>query len=295
MTPPLLSLRDITIDYGRGAARTRALHGCSFDLEPGGVMALVGESGSGKSSIARVVAGLVRPSGGQIELEGRPLPPLAARTPAMLRAIQMVFQDPGASLNPYQTIAAILDEPLKVIRHGDAARRRERIGELMDMVHLDTAFLDRRPGQLSGGEKQRVAIARALALEPRLLIADEALSALDFTTQDHISRLLAELREKLNLAMLFVSHDLRSVRRMADQVCVLERGVVLEQGPVAEVLYHPRTAYTRLLLAAALNPRAALADPRLSDILAKGGEVSDEALEGVMQIICSGATMGESA
>lgn len=291
MTAPLLRLRDLTIDYGG----FRALHGCGFDLEAGQVMALVGESGSGKSSLVRAVAGLVKPSGGTLELDGRPLPTLSRRPPETLRTVQMVFQDPGASLNPGHRVAAILDEPLGVIRYGDRRARDERVRELMDMVRLDVDLLDRRPSELSGGQKQRVAIARALALEPRLLIADEALSALDFTAQDHVSRLLTELRERLNLAMLFVSHDLRSVRRMADSVCVLERGRVLEQGPVSEVLYHPQAVYTRLLLAAALNPRAALADPRLSGLLAAGGEVSDEALDGVMAIIRDSAVIGEGA
>lgn len=293
MTVPLLSIRDLVIDYGRGKGGFRALHGCSFDLEPGQVMALVGESGSGKSSLVRAVAGLTEHSSGEMRLDGRPLPLLRHRATDALHAIQMVFQDPGASLNPGHSIAAILDEPLRIIGHGDHAARADRVRELMDMVHLDSVFLDRRPRQLSGGQKQRVAIARALAMRPRLLIADEALSALDFTTQDHVSRLLIELRERLNLAMLFVSHDLRSVRRMADQVCVLERGVVLEQGPVAQVLYHPQANYTRLLLAAALNPRAALSDPRLVEVLAAGGEVSEQALDGVMQIIRAEALMGD--
>ncbi len=295
MTAPLLSLRDLTVDYGSGRNRFRALHGCGFDLQPGQVMALVGESGSGKSSLVRAVAGLVAPSGGDMRLDGQPLPLLARRTPAMLRAVQRVFQDPGASLNPGHRVRAILEEPLIVIGHADRAARALRVRELMDRVHLDTGLLDRRPGELSGGQKQRVAIARALAVEPRILIADEALSALDFTAQDQISRLLIELRETLNLAMLFVSHDLRSVRRMADDVCVLERGVVLEQGPVSQVLYHPKATYTRLLLAAALNPRAALSDPRLSQLLAAGGEVSDEALDSVMRIIRQGAVIGEEA
>ena len=295
MSAPLLALRGVTIDYGQGRERFRAVHGCDFELRSGQVMALVGESGSGKSSLVRAVAGLVAPSGGEILLNGRPLPTLSHRSPDALRAIQMVFQDPGASLNPLHQVADILDEPLRVIGHGDRARRAERVSELMDMVHLDAGLLDRRPGQLSGGQKQRVAIARALAMQPRLLIADEALSALDFTTQDHVSRLLIELKERLNLAILFVSHDLRSVRRMADQVCVLERGVVLEQGEVSQVLYHPQATYTRLLLAAALNPRAALADPALAEGLAAGADISDQALDGVMRIIRAEALMGDDS
>ncbi len=294
MSTPLLQIRDLVIDYGKGTSRFRALHGCSFDLQPGQVMAVVGESGSGKSSLVRAVAGLVAPASGEMLLDGQALPPLRKRPPETRRVVQMVFQDPGASLNPLHRVHAIIEEPLLVTGHGDAARRAGRVAELMEMTQLSTDLATRRPRELSGGQKQRVAIARALAMEPRLLIADEALSALDFTTQDHVSRLLSDLRRDLNLAMLFVSHDMRSVRRMADDVCVIEKGHVVEQGPVSEVLYNPKSAYTRLLLAAALNPRAALSDPRLAEALENGEAVSEEALKGVMDIIRGGALMGDA-
>jgi len=294
MTAPLLSIRDLVIDYGKGPGQFRALHGCSFDLEPGQVMAVVGESGSGKSSLVRAVAGLVAPASGEVRLDGKVLPALRKRPPQTRRMIQMVFQDPGSSLNPLHRVGAIIEEPLRVTHYGDASRRAARVAELMEMTQLSPELASRRPRELSGGQKQRVAIARALAMEPRLLIADEALSALDFTTQDHVSSLLSDLRRELNLAMLFVSHDMRSVRRMADDVCVIEKGHVVEQGPVSEVLYNPSSAYTRLLLAAALNPRAALSDPRLAEALENGEAVSEEALEGVMEIIRGGALMGDS-
>jgi ABC-type dipeptide/oligopeptide/nickel transport system ATPase subunit len=295
MTPPFLSIQDLGVAYGAGRSRRFVLQGASFDLAPGEVMAIVGESGSGKSTLVRAVAGLATPSAGRISFEGAPLPPMGKRSKAMLHGIQMVFQDPGASLNPRQSIRTVLEEPLIVVGKLNREARRRRVEALIDLVHLDHRLLDLRPAALSGGQKQRVAIARALAMEPRLLIADEALSALDFANQDKISALLLELTERLNLAMLFVSHDMRSVRRMADHVCVIESGKVIEQGPVAEVLYHPRSAYTQLLLAAALNPAAALADPRLSSALEAGGPITDEVLAGVMEIIGANALMQEHA
>ncbi len=295
MTTPLLSIQNLGVAYGSGRDRRFVLRGAGFDLAPGQVMAIVGESGSGKSTLVRAVAGLATPAEGTIMFEGVALPPLGKRSKAMLHGIQMVFQDPGASLNPRQSIRAVLEEPLIVVGRLDSAARRRRVEELMDLVHLEHRLLDLRPAALSGGQKQRVAIARALSMEPRLLIADEALSALDFANQDKVSALLLELKERLNLAMLFVSHDMRSVRRMADHVCVIESGQVVEQGPVAEVLYHPKSAYTQLLLAAALNPAAALADPRLSAALEAGGPISDEALAGVMDIIGANARMQEQS
>ena len=293
MTAPLLSIQNLGVAYDSGRDRRFVLRGAGFDLAPGQVMAIVGESGSGKSTLVRAVAGLATPAEGRIMFEGVALPPLGKRSKAVLHGIQMVFQDPGASLNPRQSIRAVLEEPLIVVGRLDGAARRRRVEELMDLVHLEHRLLDLRPSALSGGQKQRVAIARALSMEPRLLIADEALSALDFANQDKVSALLLELKERLNLAMLFVSHDMRSVRRMADHVCVIEGGQVVEQGRVAEVLYHPQSAYTRLLLAAALNPAAALADPRLSAALEAGGPISDEALAGVMDIIGANALMQE--
>lgn len=295
MTAPLLSIQNLGVAYGSGRDRRFVLHGAGFDLAPGQVMAIVGESGSGKSTLVRAVAGLAMAAEGRIIFEGVALPPLGKRSKAMLHGIQMVFQDPGASLNPRQSIRTVLEEPLIVVGRLDGAARRRRVEELMDLVHLDHRLLDLRPSALSGGQKQRVAIARALSMEPRLLIADEALSALDFANQDKVSALLLELKDRLNLAMLFVSHDMRSVRRMADHVCVIESGQVVEQGPVAEVLYHPKSAYTQLLLAAALNPAAALADPRLSAALEAGGPISDEALAGVMDIIGANALMQEQS
>ncbi|WP_292051131.1 MULTISPECIES: ABC transporter ATP-binding protein [unclassified Brevundimonas] len=290
----LLQIRDISVSYGDGPSRKTVLADASLTLEAGQVAAIVGESGSGKSSLVRAVAGLVDPAAGEILLNGQKLLPLRKRDKATLHAIQMVFQDPGASLNPRHTAGQILDEALLVKGGRTAAQRKSRTAELLALVHLDERLAGLRPAALSGGQKQRLAIARALAMEPQILIADEALSALDFANQDKISTLLQSLTQELGLAMLFVSHDMRSVRRMADQVCVIQNGRIIEQGPVAQVLYHPSTAYTQLLLAAALNPTAALADPRLSALLEDGAAIDDGVLAGVMEIIRSDARMPPS-
>lgn len=290
----LLQIKDVSVAYGDGPSRKTVLADASLTLAAGQVAAIVGESGSGKSSLVRAVAGLVDPSAGEILLNGQKLLSLRKRSKATLHAIQMVFQDPGASLNPRHTARQILDEALLVKGGRTASQRQDRIKELLALVHLDDRLAELRPAALSGGQKQRLAIARALAMEPQLLIADEALSALDFANQDKISALLQSLTKELGLAMLFVSHDMRSVRRMADQVCVIQTGQIVEHGQVAEVLYNPRTAYTQLLLAAALNPTAALADPRLSALLEDGAAIDDGVLAGVMDIIRGDARMAPS-
>jgi peptide/nickel transport system ATP-binding protein len=271
MSDILLQVQDLDIVYGRGRAAHRAVKGASFSLRRGEILAIVGESGCGKSSLARGVAGVLRPSAGRILLDGQPLGGLkGAAALAQRRAIQMVFQDPDASLNPAHTVFAILEEPLIVTGFGDRAARRARVEELMGVVRLDLALLERRPAGLSGGQKQRVAIARALAMSPRLLIADEALSALDLTTQARMAALIQELRNRLGIAVLFISHDMRMVAQVADTVAVIKAGELVEYGPTGEVMAAPKSAYTRLLLAAALDPKAALADETLLDALAAG-------------------------
>ncbi|MDZ4370183.1 MAG: ABC transporter ATP-binding protein [Phenylobacterium sp.] len=271
MTPALLELDGLDIVYGRGRAAHRAVKGASFRVERGEILAIVGESGCGKSSLARGVGGVIEPAAGRILLDGEPIS--GRRGPAALaarRAVQMVFQDPDASLNPNHTIGAILDEPLLVTGHGDRAARRSRVEELMALVRLDLSLLERRPAGLSGGQKQRVAIARALAMSPRLLIADEALSALDLTAQARMASLFRDIRDRLNIGILFISHDMRMVAQLADNVCVIRDGEIVEYGPTREVMVAPRSPYTRLLLAAALDPKAALEDPDLLDALAAG-------------------------
>ncbi|ODT89843.1 ATP-binding cassette domain-containing protein [Phenylobacterium sp. SCN 70-31] len=271
MTSALLDVQDLDIVYGKGRGAHRAVKAASFQIQRGEILAVVGESGCGKSSLARGVAGILQPAAGRILLDGAPLGGARGRAASVARrAVQMVFQDPDASLNPNHTIGAILDEPLIVTGFGDAAARRARIEELMALVRLDLALLERRPRALSGGQKQRVAIARALAMSPRLLIADEALSALDLTAQARMATLFHDIRDRLGIAILFISHDMRMVAQLADTVCVIRDGEIVEHGPTREIMAAPRSPYTRLLLAAALDPKAALGDPDLLDALASG-------------------------
>jgi peptide/nickel transport system ATP-binding protein len=229
------------------------LHDVSFDLQDGEILGLVGESGSGKSTIGRIVAGFDRPDGGRVRLAGhnyaepgRGAPRLDAAT---RRAIQMVFQDPYGSLNPRQRVATILAEPF--VNQGElpAARIRDAVAALAQRVGLATGLLDRYPAQLSGGQRQRVAIARAVALQPRVVVADEPVSALDLTTQRHIVALLRSLRETLRVSFLFISHDLAVVGELCDRVIVLEGGHIVETGPAAEVLARPQHPYTQRLVA----------------------------------------------
>ncbi len=245
---PLLVVDDLSVVYP-GPHPVRALDRCSLAVARGEISALVGESGSGKSTMARAIAGLVTPVSGRISLDGIALASQrghAARTAR--RRIQMVFQDPDASLNPWHRIATTLAEPLRVCGLSDPAQIECRVAELLAMVQLDPALMGRRPRELSGGQKQRVAIARALAMQPDLLIADEALSALDVSTQAMVGGLLRDLCDRLSLAILFISHDLLMVRHLADWVAIMHGGRILEQGACAAVLDAPTHRYTRLLL-----------------------------------------------
>lgn len=215
----------------------------------GECVALVGESGSGKSTVAKLILGLERPTEGAIRLGGE-----AARAGGRggrrrrAAGIQVVFQDPYASLDPQFTVARTLAEPLVIHRRGGRAERRARIRELIGLVGLPEAILDRYPGELSGGQRQRVAIARALALEPDVLLLDEAVSALDVIVQAQILETLRELRRRLGLSMLFITHDLAVVSEIADRVAVIKEGRIVEIGPVAEVFEGPGHPYTRELL-----------------------------------------------
>jgi oligopeptide/dipeptide ABC transporter ATP-binding protein len=251
VSAPLLQLDGVAVTFRSQGREVAALDGCSLTLARGETLALVGESGSGKSTLARVVAGIVAPTKGAMRVDGHDLATLPVpERRRQRRRIQMVFQDPDASLNPLHRVASIVAEPLEVAGERDRERIRARVGELLQMVRLDAALLDRRPRQLSGGQKQRVAIARALASAPDLLIADEALSALDVSTQSAIAALLAEVQRRLNLAVLFISHDLATVRSLADRVAVLYAGRIVECGTSAAVLDTPRHPYTQLLVAA---------------------------------------------
>lgn len=213
---------------------------------------MVGESGSGKTTVARCVVGLQRADAGTVTLDGRPLGPAGRRSAQERRAIQMVFQDPRSSLNPRMTVAALIGEAWRT-HTAPAGDRTEALHRALADVGLDEDVADRRAGDLSGGQCQRVSIARALAVGPRLLVCDEAVSALDVSVQAQILRLLVDLRESHHLALLFISHDLGVVHQIADRVAVMRRGVVVEEGAAGEVLGAPRHEYTQALLDAALD------------------------------------------
>ncbi|MGP2436115.1 ABC transporter ATP-binding protein [Streptomyces sp. JW3] len=251
----LLQVRDLRVCYERRSRGGRAaVAGVSLSVAAEETLGLVGESGSGKTTVARCVAGLLRPGAGTIAFEGRPLGRAGRRPPELQRAVQMVFQDPRSSLDPRMTVASVIAEVWRThpvtAPEGD---RTEALHRLLAGLGLDPEVASRRADDLSGGQCQRVSIARALAARPRLLVCDEAVSALDVSVQAQILRLLAELRESHRLALLFISHDLGVVHQIADRVAVMREGVIVEQGPAGEVLSAPRHPYTRALLAAALD------------------------------------------
>ncbi|NPD14869.1 ABC transporter ATP-binding protein [Xinfangfangia sp. D13-10-4-6] len=239
--PPLLSLDRLSRSFGRN----EVLREVSLDIAPAEIYGLVGESGSGKTTLGRIVAGLDRPDRGRMRLDGADLSQPFTR--AQRFAVQVVFQDPYASLNPHRRIGAILSEILVRAGEGDPI---SGVADLLRSVRLDPALAGRLPGQLSGGQRQRVAIARALAMRPKLIVADEPVSALDITTQAEILQLLARLRDERGLSILLITHDLGVVARHCNRVGVLQRGVLVEHGPVAPVFTAPRHDYTRALLAA---------------------------------------------
>ena len=265
---PLLEIRGLSVTFRSGGRIVKAVRNCTLNLQGGEVLALVGESGSGKTTLARAIAGIVPVGGGELRFHSQDLATVGpADRRSLRRRIQMVFQDPDASLNPMHRIGSILAEPLLVIGYGDRTAIRRRIHELLAVVRLDASLLDKRPRQLSGGEKQRVAIARALAMEPELLIADEPLSSLDVSTQATIAALFRDLQRRLRISMLFISHDLAAVRQLANRVAVMYAGEIVESGSCSAVLDTPAHPYTRLLLKAMPDLRRRVLDLRLVDAI----------------------------
>ena len=234
----------------RAPALLPILRDIDLQLAAGESLGIVGESGSGKTSLGRTLIRLYRPTGGQLVFDGRDITTLAeAQLRPLRRHMQFIFQDPLSALNPRQRIATILTRPLVAFgRAGSTAEARRRAAALLDRVGLADSLLDRYPHQLSGGQRQRIGIARAIALEPRLVVADEITSGLDVSTQAQILTLLRTLTRDLGLALIFISHNLSTVRILCDRVLVLQRGETVETGPCAEVFAAPRHAYTRLLL-----------------------------------------------
>jgi len=254
--PIVLQTRKLEMTYrdrGWFAAR-REVHAAadvSLEVRRGQTLGIVGESGSGKSTVARCIVRLIDPTGGEVLIHGEEIAHRSHRALRPLRRrVQIVFQDPYRSLNPRRTVGeAIIEGPVNYgLSRSEAFERARR---LMDLVRMDAAALERYPHQFSGGQRQRICIARALAMEPELLIADEAVSALDVSVQAQVLELLEEIRERLNLAMLFITHDLRVAAQVCDHVAVMSQGRVVEYGPANEVFVSPRHEYTRSLLAAA--------------------------------------------
>jgi peptide/nickel transport system ATP-binding protein len=265
---PLLEVTDLVkhfpikrgLLFDREVNRVRAVDGVSFSVERGETLGLVGESGSGKSTLSRAMLQLLTPTSGSVRFDGREIAGLSRRQMRPLRPdMQMVFQDPYASLNPRKRIGQIVGEPLRVQDRASGAELRRQTQELLERVGLSPEHYDRYPHEFSGGQRQRVGIARALALRPKLIVADEPVSALDVSIRAQILTLLSDLQEELGLTYVFVAHDIGVVRHVSDRIAVMHDGKIVEQGPADQVCERPSDPYTKTLLAAVPVP-----DPRES-------------------------------
>ena len=243
---PILSVQNVSAAYGK----VPVLDGISFDIHAGRTIAVVGESGSGKSTAARVITGLLPPSSGTVMFDGKPLPPaLKGRTRDQLRQVQMIYQMADTALNPKLRLRELIGRPSQMYLGLQGKALEKRIRDLLNLIELDPdTYIDRLPGELSGGQKQRIGIARALAAEPKIIICDEVTSALDQIVQEGILKLLTRLQDEFGLAYMFITHDLATVRAIADDVVVMQRGRVVEQGPKAQMFTPPHEPYTELLL-----------------------------------------------
>jgi peptide/nickel transport system ATP-binding protein len=261
---PILELRDIhVIHKSRTGSLFRpdtvhAVNDVNLAIERGETVGIVGESGCGKSTLARVLVGLQQPTSGTVLFRGEPVHNRSRRERG--RAVSIIFQDPSTALNARMTVHDILRDPLDVHRVGTAAQREARVYELLDLVGLPRSAADVLPSQVSGGQRQRVAIARALALDPDIIVADEPTSALDVSVRAQILNLLSDLKVRLNLGMVFISHDIQTVRYVSDRIVVMYYGRIVEQGPAEQVFDRPSDPYTQKLLGAApslLHPKLA--------------------------------------
>ncbi|MFD3796049.1 dipeptide ABC transporter ATP-binding protein [Streptomyces californicus] len=259
---PLIEAVDLRRAFGRGSGRVAAVDGVSLTVRAGETLGIVGESGSGKTTLGRMLVRLLDPTSGRLRYRGREIGALPERElRPFRRELQMVFQDPVASLNPRRSVGESVADPLRAAGERDEERIRDRVGALLERVGLEPAHFERYPHEFSGGQRQRVGIARALAAEPKLIVCDEPVSALDVTTQAQVVALLAELQGELGIGLVFIAHDLAVVRQVSDRVAVMRRGVLVEQGEADAVYEDPRDPYTRQLLAAvpALDPGLAAA------------------------------------
>jgi ABC-type glutathione transport system ATPase component len=268
MTERLLDVDHLVVDYPVPGFRSKPVHvlkGVSLDILPGECVGLVGESGSGKTTLGRAVLGLAPVTGGTITYKGRDIGHLPRKDRRSLSSdIQVVFQDPYTSLNPAMTIEQILAEPLTT-RNVEKGEANRKVRELLDQVHLPSDAGRRLPREFSGGQRQRIAIARALALDPRLIVCDEPVSALDLSTQARVLALFKEIQERTGVAYLFVSHDLAVVRHLAHRVAVMYRGEIVEWGDGDEVTSKPEHPYTQRLFLAAPVPDPVLQEHRRAE------------------------------
>jgi len=263
MTEPLLTVTDLAVHFpikrgllvDRTVGHVKAVDGVGFEIPEGKTLGLVGESGSGKSTTAYALLQLVRPTAGSVRFLGRELTRLRGEElRRMRREMQIVFQDPYASLNPRMTVGRIVAEPLQTHGIGTRRSRRASVARLLELVGFDPAYTNRYPHEFSGGQRQRIGIARALALNPKLIVCDEPVSALDVSIQAQILNLLKDLQHDLGLTYLFIAHDLAVVRGMSDTIAVMHEGRIVEQGPAEDVYTNPQSDYTRALLAAVPVP-----------------------------------------
>ena len=268
---PLIEVTDLgkRFDLGSGLFNRRGTLGVvnsvSFNIYPGEVLGLAGESGSGKTTIGRMILRLLDATSGSIKFDGAEVTTLGSRALKAFRAqAQIIFQDPYGSLDPNRTIGQAIEEPLQALGLiTDRRKRRAKVIELLDQVALSERYIDRYPSALSGGQRQRVGIARAIAAQPRFIVADEPVSALDVSIQAQIINLLAELRQSLSLSMLFISHDLAVLNHLADRIAVLYLGRIVEIGPAHQICANPGHPYTIALLSAVPNPDPDQASTRI--------------------------------
>lgn len=253
----LLSVTDLVVRFrvkrglfGRQSYDVMAVNGVSFELERGETLGMVGESGAGKSTVGRALLKLTEPASGRILLEGNDVGAMHGRILDFRRDLQAVFQDPYSSLNPSMVVGDIIAEPLKIHFDLSESERRARVAELMEQVGLSPHQMQRFPSEFSGGQRQRIAIATALALDPKIIICDEAVSALDVSTQSQVINLLEELQSRMKIALLFIAHDLAVVRHISDRIGVLYLGQLMEIGPAERICDTPAHPYTKMLLAA---------------------------------------------
>lgn len=256
MSTPTLELRDVYVVHKTRSGslfkpgEVRAVDGVDFTVSRGETVGIVGESGCGKSTLARVLVGLQKPTAGEVYFHGKKMVHNAATRRELGRAVSVVFQDPATALNPRMIVREQLLDPLIVHKIGTPDEREDRVRTLLKLVGLPASVLDVLPRQISGGQRQRVAIARALALQPDIVVADEPTSALDVSVRAQVLNLLTDLKAELGLGMVFISHDISTVRYVSDRMAVMNAGRIVETGPADELFRNPQHDYTRTLLSA---------------------------------------------